>query len=90
MEAAVTPICTCNADGRYGSQAGLPPGYHATLRQACAEHGGLRCFVASCAASVVLTRSWYGGPTLHTCKDHEALLPRNRPDETTARQAVLL
>ena len=35
----MTATCTCLVDHRYGDQAGIPPGYVATLRAACAEHG---------------------------------------------------
>ena len=37
----MTALCTCLADGRFGDQPGLPPGYHATLLASCAEHGVL-------------------------------------------------
>lgn len=38
------------------------------------------CFVPACDAPLYVTRSWHDGPTLHACRAHEPLLPRELKD----------
>lgn len=52
----------------------------------------MTCFIPGCTAPLWITQAWRNGPTIHTCKQHEPLLPKTRAEAEgrTPMQGVLL
>jgi hypothetical protein len=56
----------------------------------CRQTGNVfPCFITGCAGRAAVTRSWYEGPTLHACHEHQHLLPHDAPRPGVENQASL-